>query len=250
MALQLREMVSVGTATIVSLLTFLFGISLSAYLYVGSTIPNKCYEAGSDADWWAAAGTWMIGVGAIMYSARELGIKIHERREARMAELSSVLAQYAAISYTATSVAGRVRSFRDMLARAIEIGQHERRLPYGFEAFYLAPMKDALSDITWDRNISVPIGIDGLKRLGAATYYADRCRSLLSLIIEESKSEGDSRGFDLIVLAREFEDLLDRLANELTGIPDELQKDAAPARDLIERLRARIEEEDRALLGD
>jgi len=243
-------MISVRTATVVSLLSFLLGIGLSTYLYVGSPIPNKCYDAGSDADWWAAAGTWMIGIGAIMYSARELGIKIHERREARVAELSSILAQYAGIAYTALSMAGKVRNFRDTLARAIEVADESRRLAHGLREFYIAPMAESLSEIKWDKNISIPIGVDGLRRLGAATYYADRCRILMSYLGEERGEQGGTRALDALVMARELEDLLERLASELDGIPDELQKDAAPARNLIEALRARLADEDRALLGD
>ncbi|MHC1662506.1 hypothetical protein [Stenotrophomonas maltophilia] len=66
--------------TLFFFLSFLLGVAITAVALVGTEVPLKCYEAGSDADWWAAIGTWAIGVMAAY-------IAVHSSKEAAKREL-------------------------------------------------------------------------------------------------------------------------------------------------------------------
>lgn len=250
MHFQTGQVVPIKVATVVAFICFGLGVLLACYLLMGSDIPLKCYEAGSDADWWAAGGTWVIGIGAIMYSARELGLKIHERREARVAELASVLGQYSSIAYTALTVRGRIAGFGpkfvEIMVEAGEVG----RAPEGLDSYYIAPIRGALAQIKWDRSMGVPVAENALAKLGAATYYAERGEAALAHI-SSRLNEGKKHGFrHLIEMAKEVAYILDALAVHLASIPEDLQADAQPVRDLMERLQRRIAQEDAALLGE
>lgn len=250
MHIQIKGSVPVQLATLVALICFGLGVLLASYLFIGSDIPLKCYEAGSDADWWAAGGTWVIGIGAIMYSARELGLKIHERREARVAELASTLGQYSSIAYTAMTVRGRVEGFGARFVQIMRDADQVGRAPEGLDSYFIAPIRGALGQIKWDRSIGVPVADKGLARLGAATYYAERSEAALAYIASSLK-QAEKHGFGhLVEMAKEVEDLLDALAVHLASIPDALQTDADPVRELMERLQRRIAQEDAALLGE
>ncbi|WP_312704142.1 hypothetical protein [Stenotrophomonas lactitubi] len=219
------------------------GAIIMAMVLTGSRIPLKCFEGGNAADWTAAVGTWVIGVGAIRYSASELGLKLHERREKRYGEVLATLGKYA-------DLAVRARLWDYSLQKFIAATQsgvmptdaHELRVRV------LAPLRESLSALAAQQaGPSLPGDSPQLMQKAAIHAAAlERAVADFDARYGEVTMGNVETGWYISTIRKHTESIVDLLIL----VPDASVKDTEELSGRARSLKRRIDKEDEELTSD
>lgn len=219
------------------------GAITMAMVLTGSRIPLRCLEGGNLADWAAALGTWVIGVGAIRYSASELGLKLHERREKRYGEVLATLGKYVDLGVRARLWTYDLQKF----IATVQSGDLPRD-PQELRVRVLAPLRESLSALAAQR--------DGPDLPGESPELMQEA-AIHAAALERAVAEFDARyaevpmgnvetGWYISTIRRHAESIVSVLAL----IPGAGTKDTEELTGRARSLKARIDKEDRELTAD
>ncbi len=214
-----------------------------AMVLTGSRIPLRCLEGGNLADWAAALGTWVIGVGAIRYSASELGIKLHERREKRYSEVLATLGKYADLGFRA-----RLWTYDlEKLIAAIQPGDLPRD-PQQLKVRVLAPLREILSALAAQRDGPYLPGESPQLMLEAAIHAValERAVATFNARYSEIPMGNVETGWYIGTIRTHAESIRALLAL----IPDAVANDTEEWSGRARSLKERIDKEDQELTSD
>lgn len=132
---------------------FLLGVVIAGVALLGSQIPLKCFDAGNAADWIAAIGTWVIGIGAmkIAYDAN-----VRRKQDVEAERLAKLNAREAALRLIGTD-ARTAQAFESNLQSKFD-GAGNVKLES--LRIFLEIAKKKLGTIRWDFSQKTELGLD------------------------------------------------------------------------------------------
>lgn len=249
MHFETKQAVPIKVATLVSFICFGLGALFAYFLLMGSNIPLKCFDAGNAADWWAAGGTWVIGIGAIIYSARELGLKVHERREKRLKELLEEMNIYKDPARRAKKAHITLIYLHGEMERLAEFaaGPGTPKVPASVLDRLVQTVMEDLKDLVWSEALMAGVTSETAERLMRAEGFGRGLRHIFDFW--QANTHGDlTDRLPLTGLIEHITDVHSRLIEVLAEIPELLREDSRYLQAQIDNLRWRIAVADEALL--
>ncbi|MFG6108704.1 hypothetical protein [Stenotrophomonas nematodicola] len=200
---------------------------------------------GSAADWTAAVGTWIIGIGAIRFAASDHSLKLHERREKRLKEAKEERARFWAIAYWGTSMTTTLLIMKERLKSTAEME------PASVQKNVLVPVAEAIVSIRWGADEESVVSEESARNAARLHHELGEIRSLIgqndTFLRHGVVSLDDKHGSLILEEIRYFADRAEASLDRLQG---SLLEDAKGVLRLIESLEERLEKEDRELTGD
>ncbi|MBH1684428.1 hypothetical protein I5U85_00295 [Stenotrophomonas maltophilia] len=238
MSIKVRMALSQGSITFLFFFGFVLGVAIAAVALLGSQIPLKCFDAGNAADWVAAFGTWAIGIGAIRFSASELKLKVHERREKRYGEVLAELNKYGELAYRAQLMETNLDAFVRQVERYISTTS-----PLIVSANELIPLKEHLKEFKAHKHGANLAGESALL-MARATVHANG----LIEVIESLERQGAFANIASSFMSRVLQKSASAMQKVLADVPAAIARDTEGPRGLARSLESRIGAEDAKLM--
>lgn len=238
MSIKVKMTLSQGSITFLFFFGFVFGVTIAAVALLGSQIPLKCFDAGNVADWVAAFGTWVIGIGAIRFSASELKLKVHERREKRYGEVLVELNKYGELAYRAQLMKTNLDAFVRQIGSYISTAP-----PLIVSANELVPFKEQLKEFKAHGHGANLAG-DSALLMTQATVHANGLIEIIETFERQGVHANIASGFMPLVLRKSASAMQKFLAD----IPAAIARDTEGPRGLARSLQSRIAAEDAKLM--
>jgi hypothetical protein len=230
---KIKITLSQGAITFLFFFGFLLGIVITAVALYGNQIPLKCFEAGNTADWLAAIGTWVIGVGAVSLAASDRSLKLRERQERRISQLESNLEDVQKVARYARSAS---TEFQDAVETLTQ--EYRRSRFHGFKDSVALPhIRRTAYVLAW-----TPAQLRLLP--ASASALADDVNARAERIVSGSDGVPGKPG----VIAQgqaaiELIEVIGKLYPLLAELKDAAETEAISIRDSIERIQRRLDSE-------